>query len=73
MQTNTAVAPNSQQKLQHWINKNQLNTKNKASSTKTFFRNPIKQKGKKHITDTIKVKPTIHESMRGKSKGEEVC
>ena len=39
MQTDTADASNSKQKLQHWINKNQINKKtNRQVSINTFFR-----------------------------------
>ena len=66
MQTDTADASNSKQKLQHWINKNQIN---KKTSFSFFFQeNPSKTKGKeKHITDAIEIKSTIQ---GGKEKGE---
>ena len=37
MQADATDASNSKQKLQHWINKNQINKKTKSSMTMTVF------------------------------------
>ena len=48
MQTDAADAPNSQQILQDWINKNQINKKTNRISN-TFFRKiPVKKAEEKH-------------------------
>ena len=58
MQTDTADASNSKQKLQHWINKNQI-SKKKSLSTKTGFRKTaVKQKGKKTHYNRSKIHNT---------------
>ena len=55
MQADAANASNLKQKLQHWINKNQINKKNQVvNDNDSFLKNPSKKrKGRKKNIDTI--------------------
>ena len=70
MQTDTADASNSKQKLvQHWINKNQINKKTNRQVQILFQENPSKTRGgEKHIIDTVEIKSTIQGSTAGNTK-----
>ena len=70
MQTDAAGAPNSQQKLQHWIKKNQINKKTNQTSNTFFRRIPVKKGKEKHNTGTKEVKSTIQGSVKEKGKGK---
>ena len=46
-------APNSQQKPQHWINKNQINKKNKLNFKYIFQKDPSKKREEKQYRHKI--------------------